>query len=485
MLQSMHDRAQTWIVWFIVAGLSFIFALFGMSYYLTPSADSASIKARVNGESITLREYQTSLENRVMQLGLEQSSEDLQQQVMQELIHKALLTQIAHENGFVVSPSQVDTSITQMPLFLEDSVFSQARFDLLMRRMGLSVSELKQEIAADLVTAQLQRGIVGTQILPTSILDTYIQMALQTRDMGYAFIPFASFDASPVTEEQALEYYHQHQSNLVSLDQLEIEYVILDQKELMAQQGISAVEAQKLFQEQGEKLAELAFENNDSLQPILQNLDLPLQTSSKLYQDASQNEGIFQNQEIMNTAFSEGVLENDNSRVISISDTQLMVLRQKAFYPSHALSFEEAKIKIEATLGLASQQEQAQKFLKELIQKNDGQKVTVASLEQKNFSWIVKENISRGGSSGENKIPKAVEQALWSMPDDALEQWTTAPDTKGLFLLQLLAVSSPDAEQVKKDRGHFEAGLKALQTQIFLLNLLKQKLNHADIQIYS
>jgi len=87
-------------------------------------------------------------------------------------------------------------------------------------------------------------------------------------------------------------------------------------------------EAEQLFFEQVELLAELAYENPDNLELAAEELALTIQSTPLFSREGG--EGIAANPKVFNMAFGDDVLLEDlNSSVIELSNTQVVVLHKK------------------------------------------------------------------------------------------------------------------------------------------------------------
>ncbi|MDD5277236.1 MAG: SurA N-terminal domain-containing protein [Methylovulum sp.] len=85
-------------------------------------------------------------------------------------------------------------------------------------------------------------------------------------------------------------------------------------------------QAENAFYEAGEKLTEMSYENPDNLQTVADALGLEIKKSA-LFTEAK-GEGIAANDKIRSAAFSEEVLQGNNSAPVEIDAEHLVVLRQ-------------------------------------------------------------------------------------------------------------------------------------------------------------
>ena len=80
--------------------------------------------------------------------------------------------------------------------------------------------------------------------------------------------------------------------------------------------------AQEQFLDLQQRLADLSFENPDSLDPVAESLQLPLKSTDFITADSKQ--APFDDPKVQAQAFSETLRqENTNSEVISLSDSRI------------------------------------------------------------------------------------------------------------------------------------------------------------------
>ncbi len=107
-------------------------------------------------------------------------------------------------------------------------------------------------------------------------------------------------------------------------------------------------EAENRLYELSEKLAQHAYENPQSLEPVAEALGLKIQQISLFTRD--QGEGIAANPKLRETAFSEEVLAGNNSDPIDLGDGSVVVIRVKEHLPAQVRPLDELKEAIIAIL---------------------------------------------------------------------------------------------------------------------------------------
>ena len=125
-------------------------------------------------------------------------------------------------------------------------------------------------------------------------------------------------------------------------------------------------EAETLFYEKAELLADLSYENPDSLDVASEELALEIKTSKEFLREGN-TIGIAKDKKIAAVAFSEDILVNDlNSAVIELSTSRLLVLHKNKYTAESQLAFESVSPAIKEHLRFEAAREKA---------RNDGEAI--------------------------------------------------------------------------------------------------------------
>lgn len=236
MLQSIRERAQGVIAWFIVILISVPFALFGINSYL--GGGSEPVAATVNGQEITQREFENGY--RDFRANLRQRLGDnyrpemidepkLRQEVLQMMIRNNLLMQKSESLGLRVGDELVKQVIASIPAFQVDGRFSQDAYERGVRLQGLTPAGFEQQVRRGLVSEQLSKAVTGSEFTTTSELLSLVKMRLQRRDFEYLVLPAENFLSGVEVSEDAVEtYYAAHQDEFMAPERVKIRYLDLD-----------------------------------------------------------------------------------------------------------------------------------------------------------------------------------------------------------------------------------------------------------------
>ncbi len=144
-MQWIREKFSAAIVSLIIGFISLVFIFYGVfSPKATRGMHEGAVAGTVNGEAISLREYQQSLNQRLeffrKMAGGKISEEQLrafrvQEAVFRELVQRKLLIQEAHRMGLVASDEEVKQAILEIPAFQKDG-----KFDLIAYKQTIEAS---------------------------------------------------------------------------------------------------------------------------------------------------------------------------------------------------------------------------------------------------------------------------------------------------------------------------------------------------------
>lgn len=151
------------------------------------------------------------------------------------------------------------------------------------------------------------------------------------------------------------------------------------QAELLARYRKTDVE--KRFQELSEKIDELAFEKNSTLQPVAELVGATVETTD--WFTRTSGTGLTANEAVLQAAFSPEVLQDgENSKPISLGTNRIAVIRKAEYEPARARSLDEVREAIKAELKASQSAEmaksEAEKVLKALA---DGAALDVLAVQ--------------------------------------------------------------------------------------------------------
>lgn len=216
-------------------------------------------------------------------------------------------------------------------LFTGSDAESQSADALKKIQNGASFSTLAKELSQDPGSAE-DGGSLG-EVNPGEMVEAFEKAAF-------------SLDVDQVSEPVSTEFgYHLIQVNKVIGGEAQ---PFAEVKESIKKAEINN-RAETLFFEKAEDLRNLVFENSDTLEVAAEDLGLTIETTDFFTRDAGK--GYFTNPNLRSSAFSDAVLlDNENSEVLDVTTTELLVLRKNEYKPQEAKPLASVKPEVTASL---------------------------------------------------------------------------------------------------------------------------------------
>ncbi len=169
-------------------------------------------------------------------------------------------------------------------------------------------------------------------------------------------------------------------------------------------------QAESRFAELGEKLAEVSYENPDSLDAAANLLGVPAAQTAMFTRSAG--EGIAADEKVRLAAFSEDVLKGNNSEPIEIGNEKVIVLRMKSHAPAATKELEEVKASVIAAL----QKDRAEKQAAEKANKIKAELLAGKAMGDVAMEFNVAVKKATGMTRIAGDIDPVVRQAIFRAP---------------------------------------------------------------------
>ncbi|WP_448217199.1 SurA N-terminal domain-containing protein [Endozoicomonas sp. 2B-B] len=241
MLQSMRDKAKSWVTFVVVGIIAFMMAITGLET-LAPNPNNPNV-ASVNGEDITRAQLTQSLEQQrrmlIQQMGDQFDpslidEKQLRESVLQSLIDRSLLLQEAKNGGMGLGQKELDAMIVRMPEFQQDGKFDQDRFMMMVRSLGMSPAQFRVLLSDETVLQQIQAGVAGSEFVTQSEINRLTALESQKREITWLTLDVAKVrDSIEPTEDQVKSYYEAHRDQYMTSEQVEISFVEMDRASMV------------------------------------------------------------------------------------------------------------------------------------------------------------------------------------------------------------------------------------------------------------
>jgi peptidyl-prolyl cis-trans isomerase D len=238
--------------------------------------------------------------------------------------------------------------------------------------------------------------------------------------------------------------------------------------------------AEEMFYDYAEQLADLSYENPDNLDAAAEVLSLPIQQTEAFTRNGGS--GIASNKKVVSVAFSEDVLTNDlNSAVIEVSKTDLVVIHKREYIASSVLPFESVAPAITEQLRFNKARDLAKTTGEDKLAQLQSGKEALALFESD--EWHDKQTYTRASQD----VSAQVLQNAFSLaiPSEGASNWSGFSAENGNYIV--LNISDvTDAEPsvaTDEERAGLQSYLKQTYSSSELQAFIESLKSDADIKI--
>lgn len=172
-------------------------------------------------------------------------------------------------------------------------------------------------------------------------------------------------------------------------------------------EAIQRTEAETRFYQLGESLTEVSFENSDNLLAVSDALGLDIKETDLF--DRQSGTGIANDEKIRNIAFSESVLQGNNSEPVELGDDRLVVLRLLEHQLAETKPLDEVKTEIVAAIQGQQAKQNAQQLAEQIKQQLLAGVTLTDAVKEHGLSVEQIEGLTREGG----KLSRQVNQAIF------------------------------------------------------------------------
>lgn len=294
-------------------------------------------------------------------------------------------------------------------------------------------------------------------------------------DPAFEEAVFALENEGDVTEPVKTEFGY-HLIKLTGIQQPDVE--AFEQVRADVEKRYRLQQAETRFFDEAEQLANLSFENPDSLDVAAEALGLDIKTTETFTRGGTEA-GITSEDKVIAAAFSDDVLNNElNSSVIELTDNHLVVVHKNKYIPEAVLPYEsvEPAIRQQLLFDKASQlaREKGEAILAELK--------SGAEAESLFANWESAQSYSRD----DDGVSEQILQRAFSMPKPQGEaQYAGFTAENGNYvLIELISAENGDPATVaEEDKQSMEQELTQMQANAELQAFIAALRADADIDI--
>lgn len=246
-------------------------------------------------------------------------------------------------------------------------------------------------------------------------------------------------------------------------------------------------QAEKIFNEQTQRLQDLSLQNSDSLYSAATALHATIQTSGWLVNSGMPipNEP-FAKPPVINAAFSETVRNGNNSEVIYPDPRTAIVLRLKAYETAKPLPLAQVYAPIKQVLIQEKSRSEANAIADQIVNAlNRGKSLKEI---QKKYGFITWKSVNKlARNDTQQKINSAIIQAAFNVPRPLMSDQLSATSVPISGNIAVIAVSSVNTIQkalLPSEQHIYKTQIENYYTQIIPEELKRYYRNRFGVKVY-
>ena len=256
MLNAMRENAGSWIIKVLLFVIVLAFVFMGAGSF---SARRASTVATVNGEAITVSQYQqaynTVLQNLRSKFGNSLNDDmikmfNVKRQAIDGLIDTTLLRQTAEKNGLIVPDAELAESIARIPAFQKNGAFDEQRYKLVLGQNRFK-PEAFETMQKEAILMDRLRSVI-TKNAKVSELEIHEWYNWENTSVNIDYVAFKpeTFTDVEITDQMLEAYYNNNKEDYKTPPQIQTRYVRFDPEAYQADTVITDEEIQQYYTDQ-------------------------------------------------------------------------------------------------------------------------------------------------------------------------------------------------------------------------------------------
>ncbi|XKM13884.1 SurA N-terminal domain-containing protein [Orbaceae bacterium ac157xtp] len=478
MMEKIRTAANSVIVKIIFGIIMLAFIFMGMDGLLklgSNSADDARLYiAKIDGEGISRTAFDNELKAIAQQSRLDASNSSLleyyKQTLLDMIINDTLTYNLAEELNLKISDNQIKNAIITNPQFFKDGRFNNEYYISLLKQSGLSPTDYAESLRSSMMTQQIGKALTLSDFaLP---VESEISALVNQKRKVY----YADYDLSKVeddyvaSDEEAENFYNEHQESYRHPERLKMDYVINPYPEIEREIKISQGEIQDYYAQNHP----ITYSKEKRLYSILTfdskaKADKSYQTLSKLTNtkriaEKMQNLGWFTNDDLP-TLLAQNKLAKPGNITKPIEQTDsYYIVRLDKIEPAKKLPFDYVRkliaeqLKKEKTDAIYNAQQERLESAAKLGSIDEIAKA--ADLKVYHSEWTTKnEAFSIGRFPIINNLIFSEEMVKDGKPTGAISDIVYAPEYNSTFIIQVTEFEEEGISPFDEVKGNIKEAL--------------------------
>jgi len=255
MLQNIGDKlkSQRWLAMLILGPLALIFAVWGAYGVANLDFAGKNYGLKINGETVPVATLQQAWQQRLSDYAQQLRGEvpaaqkqRLQQELVEEIVRRTLLTQAARRYGYRVSDAELSQAIRSEAAFQVDGKFDPTAYRGMLAQLGMTTAGFEQQERRSKEVQQLMQALLISDFLTPAELKRLVVLENEQREVRYAVVPVARYAAEATVDEAAIKaWYEAHAADYQVPESVRLQYAEMRLEDVMREvaadpQGLQA-----------------------------------------------------------------------------------------------------------------------------------------------------------------------------------------------------------------------------------------------------
>jgi peptidyl-prolyl cis-trans isomerase D len=255
LLSLMRKHAKSWLIKVLIGIIALVF-IFYFGYSFT---DEGGKVAEVNGEVISLMEYEnayrellTALQQEYQDMWSDSLIEafDLKNRALESLIEEKIISREAEKTGLDVTEKEIRDRILEFPAFQYNGSFDSNRYRAVLANYRMSGEDFEESIAQELLQEKLMQFLTTFLVVSDQdVLDYYTYL---NEKVKISFVQFSAEDfKDSISMDYSMmeDYFEQHREGYRIPENIRIDYVVIHPEDFRDQVDINEWEIRAYYED--------------------------------------------------------------------------------------------------------------------------------------------------------------------------------------------------------------------------------------------
>jgi peptidyl-prolyl cis-trans isomerase D len=251
----MRRQAGSWLIKLLLGAIVIVFIFWGVGSFRSQRGGRVAL---VNGDQITMDEYQNTYYNLIEQLRTrfgnnldDKMIESLQvkKQALNQLINSRLLTQESERLKFRVSEKELADAILHIPAFQRAGVFDSRLYKNVLDRLRMTPEAFEAAQKNEMMIEKLRTLVTSSAKISDREVREWYDWINASVDIEYIFFDPNRYHNIQPSEEEIKAFYEKHKENYKTDAMVKVRYLHFDPKQYRSKVMLTDEEAREYYDE--------------------------------------------------------------------------------------------------------------------------------------------------------------------------------------------------------------------------------------------